>query len=73
MTLQNVLPWIHQAQQDGWAVGAFNANTLEQAQAIALAAQEENSPVIIQVSHRALMYIGNGNEIQGRSCVTYRS
>ena len=29
MTLQNVLPWILRAQQDGWAVGAFNANTLE--------------------------------------------
>ena len=65
MTLQNVLPWIHQAQQDGWAVGAFNANTLEQAQAIVLAAQEEAAPAIIQVSHRALTYIGNGNEIQG--------
>ena len=65
MTLQNVLPWIRQAQQEGWAVGAFNANTLEQAQAIVLAAQEELAPTIIQVSHRALTYIGNGNEIQG--------
>ena len=65
MTLQNVLPWIRQAQQDGWAVGAFNANTLEQAQAIVLAAQEEEAPAIIQVSHRALTYIGNGNEIRG--------
>ena len=65
MTLQNVLPWIRQAQRDGWAVGAFNANTLEQAQAIVLAAQEEAAPAIIQVSHRALTYIGNGNEIQG--------
>jgi fructose-bisphosphate aldolase class II len=65
MTLQNVLPWIRQAQQEGWAVGAFNANTLEQAQAIVLAAQEEEAPAIIQVSHRALTYIGNGNEIRG--------
>jgi fructose-bisphosphate aldolase class II len=65
MTLQNVLPWIIQAQQGGWAVGAFNANTLEQAQAIVLAAQEEMAPAIIQVSHRALTYTGNGNEIQG--------
>ncbi|MEW6403804.1 MAG: ketose-bisphosphate aldolase [Chloroflexota bacterium] len=65
MTLQNVLPWIHQAQKDGWAVGAFNANTLEQAQAVVLAAQAEEAPVIIQVSHRALTYIGNGNETQG--------
>jgi fructose-bisphosphate aldolase, class II len=65
MTLQNVLPWILQAQQDGWAVGAFNANTLEQAQAIVLAAQDDAAPAIIQFSHRALTYIGNGNEIQG--------
>jgi fructose-bisphosphate aldolase class II len=65
MTLQNVLPWILRAQQEGWAVGAFNANTLEQMQAIVLAAQAEEAPVIIQVSHRALTHIGSGNEIQG--------
>jgi len=65
MTLQNVLPWILRAQQEGWAVGAFNANTLEQVQAVVLAAQAESAPAIIQVSHRALTYIGNGNEIQG--------
>ena len=65
MTLQNVFPWILRAQQEGWAVGAFNANTLEQVQAIVLAAQVEEAPVIIQVSHRALTYIGSGNEIQG--------
>jgi fructose-bisphosphate aldolase class II len=65
MTLQNVLPWILRAQQGGWAVGAFNANTLEQMQAIVLAGQAEEAPVIIQVSHRALTHIGSGNEIQG--------
>ena len=65
MTLQNVFPWILRAQQEGWAVGAFNANTLEQVQAIVLAAQAEEAPAIIQVSHRALAYIGSGNEIQG--------
>jgi fructose-bisphosphate aldolase, class II len=65
MTLQNVFPWILQAQKEGWAVGAFNANTMEQMQAIVLAAQAENAPAIIQVSHRALTYIGSGNEVQG--------
>lgn len=65
MTLQNVLPWILRAQHDGWAIGAFNANTLEQVQAVVLAAQAEEAPAIIQVSHRALTYIGSGNEIQG--------
>ncbi len=65
MTLQNVLPWILRAQQEGWALGAFNANTLEQAQAIVLAAQAEAAPAIMQVSHRALTYIGRGSETQG--------
>ena len=65
MTLQNVYPWILRAQQEGWAVGAFNANSLEQVQAVVLAAQAETAPAIIQVSHRALTYIGNGNEILG--------
>ena len=65
MTLQNVLPWILRAQQEGWSVGAFNANTLEQVQAIVLAAHAEEAPAIIQVSHRALTYIGSGNEILG--------
>jgi fructose-bisphosphate aldolase class II len=65
MTLRNVLPWILRAQQEGWAVGAFNANTLEQAQSIVLAAQEEEAPAIIQISHRALTYIGYGSEIRG--------
>jgi fructose-bisphosphate aldolase class II len=65
VTLQNVLPWILLAQQERWAIGAFNANTLEQVQAIVLAAQAEAAPAIMQVSHRALVYIGSGNETQG--------
>ena len=65
MTLHNVLHWILRARQECWAVGAFNANTLEQAQAIVLAAQAEEAPAIIQISHRALTYVGSGNEIQG--------
>ncbi len=65
MTLQNVYPWILRAHQEGWAVGAFNANTLEQVQAIVLAAQAERAPAIIQISHRALTHVGSGNEVQG--------
>jgi fructose-bisphosphate aldolase class II len=67
MTLQNILPWIQTAHQEGWAVAAFNANTMEQMQAIVLAAQAENAPVIIQVSHRALQYIGGGENRRGGS------
>jgi fructose-bisphosphate aldolase class II len=65
MTLQNVLPWIQTAHQQGYAIAAFNANTMEQMQAIVLGAQAENAPVIIQISHRALQYAGSGSEILG--------
>ncbi|MCZ7669360.1 MAG: class II fructose-bisphosphate aldolase family protein [Chloroflexi bacterium] len=65
MTLRNVLPWIQTAYQEGYAIAAFNANTLEQMQSIVLAAQVEHAPVIIQVSHRALQYVGSGSEILG--------
>lgn len=65
MPLVNPKPWIRHAQQGGYAVGAFNANTLEQMQAIVLAAEQENAPVIIQVSHNALVYAGCGNATRG--------
>lgn len=65
MTLRNVLPWVQAAYRSGYAIGAFNANTMEQMQAIVLAAQAESAPVIIQVSHRALHYVGHGNTIHG--------
>ena len=65
MTLQNVLPWITRAWQSGWAVGAFNAVNMEQAQAIVWAAEAEQAPVIIQLSHRALLYAGRGDARAG--------
>lgn len=65
MTLVNVLPWIQRAAREGWAVGAFNTVNMEQAQAIAWAAQAEQAPVILQVSHRALLYIGGGDPVYG--------
>jgi fructose-bisphosphate aldolase, class II len=65
MSLVNLQPWIVRAQRGRFAIGAFNANTMEQAQAIIAAAQIENAPAMIQVSHRALQYIGSGNEMLG--------
>lgn len=65
MTLVNVKPWLLCAQHEGWAVGAFNANTLEQVQAITAAAEAENAPVIVQISHRALQYVGAGSPTLG--------
>ncbi len=65
MTLVNPLPWIQRAQREQFAVGAFNANTLEQVQAIVQAAQHERAPALIQISHRALLHVGSGNTTLG--------
>lgn len=65
MTLQNIMPYLIRAQREGWAVGAFNANTLEQVQAIAWAARDESAPAVIQLSYRALTYVGSGNPLLG--------
>src|SRR3954465_7575577 len=54
-TLRQVLD---EAAKGGYGVGAFNANNMEQVQGIVTAAQEVNSPVIIQVSRGALSYAG---------------
>jgi fructose-bisphosphate aldolase, class II len=46
------------AQAGCFAVGAFNANNMEQIQAVVDAAVEERSPVILQVSQGAIRYAG---------------
>ncbi|NPV53184.1 MAG: ketose-bisphosphate aldolase [Firmicutes bacterium] len=46
------------AQKNGYAVGAFNANNLEYVQAIVEAAEEEQAPVILQASQGAIKYAG---------------
>ena len=46
------------AMKDRFAVGAFNANNMEQIQAIVETAQEERAPVILQVSQGAIRYCG---------------
>lgn len=65
MTLTTSVPWLRRAQAEKFAVGAFNANTMEQVQAIIMAAEEEQAPVIIQISHRAVEYIGAGSRVVG--------
>ena len=44
------------AYDDGFAVGAFNVNNMEILQAIAEACQEENAPLILQISKGARSY-----------------
>lgn len=46
------------ALEGHFAVGAFNANNMEQVQAIVDAAVEERAPVILQVSQGAIRYAG---------------
>jgi fructose-bisphosphate aldolase class II len=54
-TLRQVLD---EAAKGGYGVGAFNVNNMEQVQGIVAAAQEIQSPVILQVSRGALSYAG---------------
>ncbi len=44
------------AAENGYGVGAFNVNNMEQIQAIMMAAQEADSPVIVQASRGARNY-----------------
>ena len=46
------------AAENGYGVPAFNVNNLEQVRAIMLAAEETNSPVILQASAGARKYAG---------------
>ncbi len=52
-TLRQVLG---EAKRKKYAVGGFNANNMEQVQAIMLAAQKTKSPVILQATEGALKY-----------------
>jgi len=47
---------LDEARKAGYGVGAYNVNNMEQIQAIAQAARETRSPVIIQASKGALEY-----------------
>ncbi len=49
---------LQHAQKHGYAVGAFNVNNMEIAQAIIDAAESEKSPVIIQTSEGGIKYAG---------------
>ncbi len=46
------------ARKRNYAVGAFNANNMEMAQGIVAAAEEEDAPVIVQVSQGGGKYAG---------------
>ena len=58
MPLVTTAGMLKQAQEGGYAVGAFNAENLEMVQAIIAAAEEESAPVIIQTTPGTLKYAG---------------
>jgi fructose-bisphosphate aldolase class II len=65
MSLTTSISWLKRAQAEKFAIGAFNANTMEQMQAIVLAAKAERAPVIIQISGNAANHIGVGSRLVG--------
>ncbi len=56
MALVPMRQLVDEAAKGNYALGAYNANNMEQIQAIMAAAQETKSPVIIQASRGALKY-----------------
>jgi len=72
MTLTTSIPWLRRAQAEKFAIGAFNANTLEQMQAIVRAAEIERAPVIIQISGNAAKHMGDGSRLAGLRVVAAR-
>jgi len=58
MPLVNTKEMLNKAYHGGYAIGAFNVNNMEMVQGIVEAAQEQNSPLILQVSAGARKYAG---------------
>lgn len=58
MPLVSLKEMLNKALQEKYAVGHFNINNLEFAQAILQAAQEENAPVILAVSPGYIPHLG---------------
>ena len=51
---------LRKAQEQGFAVGAFNVENMEMAQAIISAAEELRAPVILQTTPSTVRYAGTG-------------
>ncbi len=56
MPIVNTKEMLKKAYEGGYAIGAFNVNNMEIIQGITEAAQEENAPLILQVSGGARKY-----------------
>lgn len=73
MPLVSMKTMLLRAMDGSYAVGQFNLNNLEFTQAILLAAQEEQAPVILGVSEPYIPYMGGLDCIAGmvRSLIEY--
>jgi fructose-bisphosphate aldolase class II len=58
MPFQSGKVMIKQAWENGYAIGAFTAHNLETIKAVLLAAQEEQSPIMIQIGQKAINEMG---------------
>ncbi|WNS78737.1 class II fructose-1,6-bisphosphate aldolase [Domibacillus sp. DTU_2020_1001157_1_SI_ALB_TIR_016] len=58
MALVSMKEMLKKAKKDRYAVGQFNINGLEFAQAFLLAAEEEQAPIILAASDRLVDYLG---------------
>ena len=56
--LVHIKDLVKKAEEDQYAIGAFNIVTLESVLGVAQAAVKANSPAIIQVSESTIRYIG---------------
>lgn len=53
--------WFEKAEKEGFAIGAFNVDNLEILNAICLAGQKKNSPVMLEFSQGEVGYFGIDN------------
>ncbi|MFD1036879.1 class II fructose-1,6-bisphosphate aldolase [Virgibacillus byunsanensis] len=63
MPLVSMKEMLDKGKENGYAIGQFNLNNMEYAQAILQAAEEEKSPVILGVSEGAGKYMGGFNVV----------
>ena len=61
MALVSIRQLLDEAAAGGYGIGAFNVNNMEQIQAIMEAAQETESPVIVQASRGARSYTNDAS------------
>lgn len=57
--LQNIKDILKKAQDEGYAVGAFNVSNMETTQGIVMAAAERRSPLVIQITESTMKFAGD--------------